>query len=144
MKKAISYFVIAVLFWFAVDFSTTEAVRNPAGYYGTYMPALLFFYIGSPLLFSFLIYRFKLDTKWLFGATLVTIFIVEILFTHNALLYTFPLLFLTIPVAISIYSMLTFVPKWLVEGKIKEHWKIAALMGFVYLLVSLATIFKSS
>lgn len=141
MKKGIKYFVIAVLFWFVVDFTTTEAIRNPSHYYSTFMPALLIFYIGYPLLFSLLIYKFKLNNKLLFIATLIGIIIVEVLFAHNSLLYTFPLMMLAIPIAISIYSLLTFVPKWIVEGEIKKNkWKLI-LMLIIYILVSLATIF---
>jgi len=48
---------------------------------------------------------------------------------------------ITIPIAISIYSLLTFVPKWIVEREIKNNkWKLRILL-IVYLLVSIATLF---
>jgi len=141
MNKFLKYFLLGILFWFVVDFTTTEAIRNPSHYYSIFMPALLIFYIGYPLLFSLLIYKFKLNNKLLFIATLIGIIIVEILFTHNALLYSFPIMILTIPIAISIYSLLTFVPKWIVDKEIKKNkWKLILII-IIYVLVSLVTLF---
>jgi len=141
MNNFLKYFFLGVFFWFIVDFTTTEAIRNPGQYYSAFMPALLIFYIGYPLVFSLLIYKLKLSNKSLLFATLIGAFIVEILFTHNTLLYTPPLMIITIPIAISIYSLLTFVPKWIVEREIKNNkWKLRILL-IVYLLVSIATLF---
>ena len=141
MGKLLKYFLLGVLFWFVVDFTTTEAIRNPCHYYSTFMPALLIFYIGYPLVFALLIYKFKLNNKLLFIATLIGIIIVEILFVRNTLLYTFPIMILTIPIAISIYSLITFVPKWIVDKEMKNNkWKLI-LMLIIYILVSLATLF---
>lgn len=141
MNKLVKYFIIGIIFWIIVDFTTTEAIRDPIKYYSTFMPALLIFYIGYPLIFSLLIYKFKISNKWLFITTLFGIFIVEIIFTHNALMYTFPIMLITIPAAIMIYSFLTFAPKWIVDEKIKEHkWKLI-IMIIIWVLISLATLF---
>lgn len=141
MSKFLKYFLLGILFWFVVDFTTTEAIRNPSHYYSIFMPALLIFYIGYPLVFSFLIYKFKFSNKLLFIATLIGVFIVEILFTHNTLLYTFPIMIFTIPAAISIYSFIAFAPKWIVNGEVKNNkWKLIIMIVF-YILVSLATLF---
>jgi len=142
--KGFLYFLLGIVFWFIIDFTTTEAIRDPNLYYSTYMPALLIFYIGYPLVFSLLIYKFKLNNIILFIGVLIGIFIVEILFTHNALLFTFPIMLLAIPAAIAIYSLLTFVPKWIVDGEIKDNkWKLI-IMIVIYILISLATVFGSS
>ena len=141
MKTPTKYFLLAVLFWFVVDFTTTYAIKSPSTYYATYMPALLIFYIGSPLVFTALIYKFKLSNKALLIATLINIIIVEILFTGNTLFFTFPLALIIIPVSISIYALLTFLPKWIVEKNIKNNkWKIITMLT-IYILVSLATAF---
>ena len=141
MSKILKYFLIGILFWFVIDFTTTEAIRNPRHYYSIYMPALLIFYVGYPLIFSVLIYKFKVTNRFLFIATLLGIVLIEIFFTHNALLYTFPLMILTIPVAVALYSLLTFVPKWIVDGEIKNNkWKLT-ILSIIYVLVSLATLF---
>jgi hypothetical protein len=143
MKKWLKYSLLGILFWFIVDLTTTQAIKNPAHYYSTYMPALLIFYLGYPLLFSPLIYKFKLTDKKIFLINIFAALLVEIVFFQNALLFTFPIMLIMIPIAISIYTLLTFVPKWIVEGKLKENkWKLITLIA-VYVLVSLATAFGS-
>jgi hypothetical protein len=144
MNKPLKYIALGILLWIGVDFTTTAAIKDPGYYYSHFMPALLLFYLGHPLLFSLLIYKFKLNSGFLFIATLLGAFVVEILFTRNALLYTFPMMLLAIPVAIAIYSLLTFLPKWLVEGEIyKQKWQLT-IMLIVYILVSLATILSNN
>ena len=140
MSKLLKYFIIGIIFWFVVDFTTTEAIRNPCFYYSTYMPTLLIFYIGYPLIFSFLIYKFNFIGKKLFIAALIGAFIVEVVFTHNPLLITFPLMLIGIPVAVSIYSFITYVPKWIVDGEIKNNKCKLVIMVTVYLLISLASL----
>ena len=144
MKKILKYFLLGILFWIIVDFTTTEAIRNPVKYYSTYMPALLIFYIGYPLVFSFLIYKFNFIGKKLFIAALIGAFVVEVIFTHNPLLITFPLMLIGIPAAVSIYSLITFAPKWIVNRELKKNkWKLI-IMVIVYLFISLASLFGSS
>lgn len=63
----------------------------------------------------------------------------EIILTNNAMFYTFPMLLIAIPIGVSIYSMLTFLPKWIAEKKIsKNKWKII-LMVIVWVFVSVMT-----
>ena len=57
------YFALAVLAWVIVDFTTAAAIRSPRDYYSKYMPALLIFYLGYPLVFCALRYRFRLGAK---------------------------------------------------------------------------------
>lgn len=141
MINFFKYFLSGTAFWFVVDFTTTEAIRNPSKYYSMFMPTLLIFYVGFPLIFSLLIYKFKVNNKLLLIATLVEIFVVEIVFAHNVLLYTFPFMLFAIPVAISIYSFITFVPKWIVDRTIQNNkWKLL-IMTIVWIFVSLATLF---
>jgi hypothetical protein len=110
IRDAIHYFVLALLAWLVVDFTTTPAVGNPRGYYSKYMPALLLFYIGYPLVFSALIYGLRLGAKGLFLAMLAGLLVVEIVFTHDALLYTFPICLLAIPIGLAHYAMVSFMP----------------------------------
>jgi hypothetical protein len=139
MNKLLKYFIVGLIFWLVVDFTTTQAIRNPYSYYSTYMPTLLIFYIGYPLIFSFLIYKFNFIGKKLFFAILIGAFIVEVVFTRNPLLITFPLMLIGIPAAVSIYSFITYVPKWIIDGEIKNNkWKLI-IMVTVYLLISLAS-----
>lgn len=144
MTKLVLYFLVGAILWIVVDFFTTSAVRDPSAYYRIYFPTILLFYIGYPLIFSLLIYGFHLRERSLFLATVFGMLFVEILFTHNAEFFSFPLLFLAIPIAIGIYSFLTFVPKWIVEGEIKKNrWKVLILTGVV-VVVGVLTIFGSA
>ena len=129
MKNPIKYFLIAVLAWFIVDFTTTEAIAN-LNYYTKYMPMLLLFYLGYPLVFTLLIYKYKLKTKGLFIAMLIGIILVEIVFSNNLLFFKFPLVLLLIPISLAYYSMITFVPLWIVEKK-KNKWFIITLIIWV-------------
>ena len=100
------YFVIGIIFWLIVEWTT---VFNPDYQrWLSYMPEIWLIYVGYPLLFAFLIYRKKLSNTNIFIATLVGAFIVEVVFTGNELLYTFPIMLIGMPFAISIYSFITF------------------------------------
>ena len=132
MKNWLKYFLLSVLVWFIVDFTTTEAIAN-LGYYAKYMPAILIFYIGYPVIFTLLIYKFKLKTKGLFIAMLIGIILVEIVFSGNTLFFAFPLFLLIIPLALAYYAMVTFVPLWITEKRLKKNkkWFIIVLVLFI-------------
>ncbi len=123
------YFLIAVLAWGIVDFTTTPAIAHPGAYYGKYMPALLVFYIGYPLVFSALRYRFGLGARGLFLAMIAGIVLVEIVFTHNLLLLTFPICLLAIPISLGHYGMVTFMPLWIAERTAGQNkkWVVATV-----------------
>jgi hypothetical protein len=122
------YFLIAVLAWVVVDFTTTAAIGDPRGYYSKYMPALLIFYVGYPLVFSALIYKARLGNGGLFVAMILGIVLVEIVFTRNMLLLTLPVCLLAIPLSLAHYAMVTFMPRWLAERTVRENrrWATAA------------------
>jgi hypothetical protein len=134
------YFVIAVLAWLIVDFTTTPAVANPRAYYSKYMPALLLFYIGYPLIFSALIYGLRLGNKGLFAAMLAGIVMVEIVFSHNMLLLTLPICLLAIPISLGHYGMVSFMPMWLAEGTLRQNRKAAIGTVAVWAVGSLLNI----
>jgi len=116
---AIKYFVLAVLLWAVVDWGTAGGFR--IGYFTTHGAALLLFYIGYPLIFAILIFAAKLNDKALFVATLIGIFVVEVVFTRNPMVMTFPICLLGIPLALAIYLPLTFFPLWYVRGETKKY-----------------------
>lgn len=126
MRDWLKYFLIGVSAWVIVDFTTTAAIGNPLAYYSKYIPALLIFYIGYPLVFSVFIYKFRLGTKGLFLAMVAAIVVVEIVLTHNTLLLTLPICLLAIPISLGHYGMVTFMPRWLAEGTIAQNRKWAA------------------
>ncbi len=126
------YFALAVLAWIMVDFTTTAAIGNPVAYYSKYMPALLLFYLGYPLVFSFLIYGLKLGQRALCLAMVAGIVLVEIVFTHNMLLLTLPICLLAIAISLGHYGMVSFMPLWIAEGTIGENRKWATATLAVY------------
>ena len=70
---------------------------------------------------------------------LVGIFVVEMLFTNNALLYTFPIMLLAIPLSLFIYGLITFLPKWITDNKIKQNLKLVLLLIIVWIIVAFIT-----
>jgi hypothetical protein len=137
MKNPIKYFLLSVLFWVAVEWTT--AFQPNLSRWISYMPAIWIFYIGSPLAFAFLIYKLRVSDRMLFICSVVLIFIVEILFTGNAMLYTFPIMLIALPASLLIYGMITFAPKWIAEGKIKDNRKKLAIMIIAWVLISVST-----
>ena len=137
MKEWLKYFFVSFIAWLAVEFTTTEAIIRPLGYISKYMPALLIFYIGLPLAFSLLIYRFKLRKKWLFIAMLAEIVLVEIVFSGNKLFFMFPILLIAIPLSLVYYSVVTIIPLWISEGKVREHKRLIILILVLWLVGSL-------
>jgi hypothetical protein len=124
-REWVRYFFLAVLAWVIVDFTTTAAIGNPRDYYSKYMPALLFFYLGYPLVFGTLRYRFRLGARGMFLAMIAGIVFVEIVCTHNILLYTLPVCLVAIPISLGHYGMVTFMPLWIAEGTVGRNRKWA-------------------
>lgn len=138
MSKFLKYFIIGVMFWLLVDWTT--AFQPHLQRWLTYWPQIWMFYLGFPFIFAFLIYKRMWSDHKIFVATLFEVFIVEIVFTHNALLYTFPIMVLALPVGIILYSLLVFVPKWIVDGELRRNKGKLTLMVVVWVFVSLATL----
>lgn len=141
MEKIFKYFLLDVLFWVIVDFTTTNAIKDAVSYYSTYMPTILLFYIGCPLVFAFLIYKYHLSDNGLFIATIIEIVIVEIIFTRNPLFFTFPMMLLAIIVSLCIYCFLSFVPKWLIDGETQQHKRKIIILTLAWMVVTLLTAF---
>ncbi len=134
-----AYFLLGVLLWVIVDWGTAGGFR-PA-YFTKFGPALLLFYIGYPALFTILIYVFRWGEKMLFAATLAAIFVVEVLFTGNPLLISFPQLLLGIPLAVMVYAPLTYFPLWIIHGQAGGHKWIMLFLAGVEITVMILTTF---
>ncbi len=100
------------------------------------MPLVWVFYLGPPLLFSYLIYKKKWGDRTLFIPVLLVLVILEVILFNNALLYTFPGMLIMIPVAVSIYSFITYVPRWIVDKNLQEHKILSAAMFLVWVTVA--------
>lgn len=134
MESFWRYFLLGSAFWFVVDFTT--AFSPDVGRWVSYMPAVWAFYFGAPLLFAYLIYRRHWDDTRIFAPVLFVLFVVEIVFTGNALLFTFPLMLVMVPIAIGIYGFITYVPRWMVDGRLRENGGKAALMSAIWIGVA--------
>ena len=113
------YLLSGVAIWVIVDYTTAFNPDNAR--WGQHMPDIWLFYIGYPLIFAYLIYMRKWDNKRLIGSMIVLAFIIEVILSNNSLLYTFPIMLIMNPVAVAIYSLVTFVPKWFTENTITRN-----------------------
>ena len=132
------YALTGMIAWVIVDFTT--AFNPDVQRWIRHMPLIWAFYICYPLLFAYLIYKRKWSDGKIASAMLVSAFIIEVVLSDNALLYTFPIMLVMNPVAAAIYGVVTFIPKWLVEGEIRKRTKTTVLLMAVWVVVSDASV----
>ena len=135
MDDFLKYVFTSIIAWVVVDFTT--AFNPDIQRWIRHMPLIWAFYIGYPLLFAFLIYKRRWSDRKIVSAMLVSAFIIEVVLSNNALLYTFPIMLIMNPIAVAIYSTVTFIPKWLVEGEIRKRTKMIFLLVAVWVVVSI-------
>ena len=80
----------------------------------------------------------------MFFATLIEIFIVEVLFTRNPLIMSYPALLWGIPLAILVYLPLTFFPLWIVRKEMGRHRLLVIGLSIVEVIVMWLTTFGSA
>jgi hypothetical protein len=129
------YALTGMIAWVVVDFTT--AFNPDVQRWIRHMPLIWAFYIGYPLLFAYLIYKRGWNDRKIVYAMFVSAFVIEVIFSNNALLYTFPVMLVMNPVAAAIYGVVTFIPKWMVEGEIRERKKAVLLLVAVWIVVSI-------
>jgi len=125
-----------------VDFGTAGGFRF--AYFQEFGATLLFFYLGFPLIFTLLIFRLHWNERRLFFATLIVIFVVEVLFTRNALVMSYPSLLWGIPLAILVYLPLTYFPLWIVQKEMGRHRFLVIGLSIVEVIVMWLTTFGSA
>lgn len=135
MRPFLKYLLSGVSIWVLVDYTT--AFNPDTARWIQHMPDIWLFYIGYPLIFAYLIYVRNWNDKQLFSAMLVLAFIIEVVLSKNSLLYTFPLLLIMNPVAVAIYSLVTFMPKWFTENEITRNRKTVAILVVAWITVSI-------
>jgi hypothetical protein len=136
------YFLLGALLWVLVDFGTAGGFRF--AYFREYGATLLLFYLGYPLIFTLLIFWLNWNDTSLFFATLINIFIIEVLFTRNPLVMSFPALLWGIPLAILIYLPLTYFPLWIVRKEMGRHRFLVIGLSIVEVIVILLTTFGNA
>jgi hypothetical protein len=135
MRRPLAYWMIGFLCWIVVDYTSTFLPDKAK--WVSLMPHIWLFYIGIPAVMAFVIYRLHWYGKKLFLATLMELFVAEIILFQNAQLLSFPQILLLLPIAIDLYCFLTFVPKWIVEGTIGQKRDKAALLSLGWVLFSI-------
>lgn len=131
------YLIYGIICWVIVDFTT---VFNPnLQRWISYWPTIWLFYILFPLMFSLLIYKVKINDKQLFLCIIIEIIISEVILFQNQLLFTFPIMLLAIPLSLCIYTLITFLPKWIVEKKLKENQRMVIFLIVIWILISIIT-----
>ena len=136
-SKPVRYVLLGFLLWVIVDLGTAGGFR--LSYFTTHGPLLLVFYLGYPLIFSYLIFRHHWSGRRLSLATVVAILLIEGVFTGNPFVLSFPLMLVGIPLAICIYAPLTFFPLWIVNQEMHRHGALAVILSIVVLAVMFLT-----
>jgi hypothetical protein len=136
------YLLAGVVTWVIVDFTT--AFNPDVQRWLEHMPLIWAFYVGYPLVFAHLIYNRRWSDRSIFLAMIAGGFFVEIVCSKNSLLYTFPIMLVMIPVALAIYGVVTFIPKWAVDGELKARWRTVALLLAVYFVVAVLNYFNTA
>jgi hypothetical protein len=137
----IKYFILGFIFWIIIDWGTAGGFKIT--YLDKFGFGLLISYIGYPLIFTILIYIFKFGNKQLFIATLIAIFIIEVIFVRNPLLIRFPLNLIGIPIAIAVYLPLTYFPLWIVRREIRKYNNIVIICILIEIFIIINTIIHS-
>ncbi|MBN1440722.1 MAG: hypothetical protein JW929_15050 [Anaerolineales bacterium] len=134
LPRPLKYILIGFLLWVIVDWGTAGGFRW--AYFETYGFLLLFFYLGFPILFAFLIYRCGWSQRKLLMAEAAAVFLVEAVCVRNPFVLSFPLLLIGIPLAFCVYAPLVYFPLWILTG---EMGKRKYLAGFLTLVVAAIT-----
>jgi hypothetical protein len=135
MRSFLKYLLSGVSIWVLVDYTT--AFNPDTARWIQHMPDIWLFYIGYPLVFAFLIYVRNWNCRQLVSSMLVLAFIIEVILSQNSLLYTFPIMLIMNPVAVAIYSLVTFIPKWFTENELTRHRKSIVILVGIWIMVSI-------
>jgi hypothetical protein len=136
------YLLASVVTWVVVDFTT--AFNPDVQRWLEHMPLIWAFYIGYPLIFAYLIYNRRWGDRSVFLAMIAGGFFVEIVCSSNSLLYTYPIMLVMVPVALAIYGVVTFIPKWAVDGELKARWRTVAFLLAVYIVVAVLNYYNKA
>lgn len=137
-----NYLLAGVVTWVVVDYTT--AFNPDVQRWLDHMPLIWTFYVGYPLIFAHLIYNRRWSDRSIFLAMIAGSFFIEIVCSNNSLLYTYPIMFVMVPVALAIYGVVTFIPKWVVEGELKTRWRTVAFLLAVYIVIAVLNYFNKA
>ncbi|MFC1747211.1 hypothetical protein ACFL2V_00235 [Pseudomonadota bacterium] len=135
--KLFKYFMLGILFWVVVDFTTVYFPDHPL--WEENMPGVWVVYFGYPLIFSVVFYKWELTGVAPIGIMLSFLVLIEIVIVNNPLLLTFPDLLIGMPIAFAIYMLITYVPKYIVDGECGHRKKEISAYIVVWLISWLFT-----
>ncbi len=143
MSKFLKYFLLYILAYFIVDFTT--GFNSDFQYWLSVNGPILgmIVYSLSGLFFSWLIYKKNISEKKLFFTVLVYGIILEALIFRNPLLLTFPSVFGGILMAAIIYSLIIFLPKWIIDKSLRKNFKKILLLVLPWLAVAILAYFNN-
>ena len=125
------YYGTAFILWVVLDIILSYNL-NLDLYYKAFWASLIF-YIFYPLLFLFVFYYLLWDVTRAFLLMLV----IEVLLFDNYLMYSFPELFLHIPLGLCVWSLITIVPLWIAERQVVYHRKTILVFAVGTLLLGI-------
>lgn len=138
----LNYFLLGFIWIFVVDFGTV------GGFHFAYWQVPLAGHLLRVIVFSiamfiagYFIFKYNWSDKKLFFLTLIIAFVVEVSITKNVLFYTLPSILWGIPMAISGYSAIIYLPLWVVKGQIKRNKKKALFLFIFVALVFILSFF---
>ena len=134
MRSFLKYLLSGIFIWVLVDYTT--AFNPDIARWIQHMPDIWLFYIGYPLTFAYLIYVRNWNNRKLVSSMLVLAFIIEVVLSQNSLLYSFPIMLIMNPVAVAIYSLVTFITKWYTENELKRNRKSIVILVVVWIIIS--------
>lgn len=136
MVKILKYLLLYILIYFIIDFSTgfNWDFKYWTSIGGPILGAII--YPLSGLFFAYLIFRKNIKEKWLFIIAVVYGLLLEIIIFKNPLL-AFPNILLGLPIAAAVYSLIVFLPKWIVERSVRKNLKklIPLLLVWIFMAV---------
>jgi len=140
-NKKLKYIALGFVFWFLVDWATVK------GFHLSYFAILPMGYILRlitftlyPLIFAYVAFNRAWSEKKLFILTIISVFLIEIVWLKNAILYTFPRFIIFIPAAICVYSILTFFPLWIVNQEVEKNKKKMIFLLVVLVVITLISV----
>jgi hypothetical protein len=131
------YYTVAVTLMIIVDFTTTF-FPDYSKWFG-YFPAIFVFYLGLPLVFALFAVRLRLDGWRLLAVAVAAGLVLELTLFHNMMLISFPIMFIALPALVAIYGLITFLPKWIVEGTLMKNKGKTAVLLIAWLIIAAIT-----
>lgn len=138
MTSKIKYILIGFASWIIVDWGTAGGFT--LAYWNRPVLGLFIMFsvfLGYPVLLSYFVFNRQWNTKKLFFITLAPLFFIEVIMSKNPLLIQFPHILAGVPLAVSIYSFLTFFPLWATQKTLKNHRKIMIWFSVVLIVVAI-------